>query len=323
MDFARYDNQPQPPQTTSWNPASDPQQPTPIMQPQQQQTPIRASNPQTHPLPPPQPASSQPSQTAQQTIKSDTQPQHSQAQPIIYATSTHQPMTTYDMSVNWTPQMVPQTVIQVPQWSPATAPPPIGHPIPIEPIVPPPVSDTCIHPTPHSQQSHYTQYSPLPTASTYWNPDLVNTQPTTTLAPLSSTTAALDTSTIPEVPSDPSLIENAFSMNQPGVSNAIQTQSITAPTIGPPPQQPPPAQFEDPLVMSSSSQVGQLPPNISEGPGSLEDALEVIKSHAEHFSGRRQTCSSTSGDDDDDHSRGPRSGEREKERRQANNARER
>lgn len=316
MDYARYDNQPQPPQTTSWNAASDPQQPTPIMQPQQ--APIRTSNPH-----PPLPTPSQPSQTAQQIIKSNPQPQHSQAPPIIYAASTHQPMTTYDMSVNWTPQMAPQNVIQVPQWSATTAPPPISHPVPIDPIVPPPVSDTCIHPTPHSQQSHYTQYSPLQTASTYWNQDLVNTQPTTILGPAASTAVALNTSSISEVPSDPSLIENSYNINQPSVSNAIQTPGIT-PTIGPPPppQQAPSAQFEDPLAMGSSSQVGQLQPSISEGPGSLEDALEVIKSHAEHFSGHKQTCSSTSGDDDD-HSREPRSGEREKERRQANNARER
>lgn len=322
MDYVRYDNQPQPPQTTSWNPSLDPQQPTPIMQPQQ--TPIQPTNPQTQP-PPLLPASQQQA-PQQQTIKSDPQPQHSQAQPIIYATSTHQPMTTYDMSVSWTPQMVPQNVIQVPQWSTATAPPPVGHAVAIgEPIVSAPVPDTCIHPAPHSQQSHYTQYSSIPTASTYWNPDLVNTQPTTTLAPLASTTVALSTPSIPEVPSDPSLIENAFSMNQPSVSSAIQAQGIAHPPqpIGPPPQQPPPAQFDDSLAMATSSQIGQLQPNISEGPGSLEDALEVIKSHAEHFSGHRQTCSSTSGDDDDDHSRGPRSGEREKERRQANNARER
>jgi transcription factor 4/12 len=75
--------------------------------------------------------------------------------------------------------------------------------------------------------------------------------------------------------------------------------------------------------------VEQQPTSVVECPGSLEDALEVIKSHAEHFS-RGHTSSSGSGDDDDDddddddQSRTSRGGnEREKERRQANNARER
>lgn len=321
MDYARYDNQAA---SASWNP--DQTVPQQIMQPQPQQ------------LQPPT-----------QVIKSDPQhPQHPQAQPIVYGAppAQHQPMTTYDMSVNWSsPQMVPQNVIQVPQWPTTGAP--IGHTVAIDPICPPPITDPCIHSTAHSQQqSHYTQYSTLPAApSTYWNnTDLVNNgQPAALVGPPPSTTSALSTglSAVDE-PNDPALIDNPFTLNQP---SAIQPAGLADGTVGVPiPQpsarpQPPPQpqqlqhpqphlslshQFDDQLTMGTSSHVGQIPSSVAEGPGSLEDALEVIKSHAEHFSSHRQTCSSTSGDDDDDdHSRGPRSGEREKERRQANNARER
>lgn len=66
---------------------------------------------------------------------------------------------------------------------------------------------------------------------------------------------------------------------------------------------------------------------VVESHGSLEDVLEVIKSHAEHFSRGHTSCSGSGGDDDDDDDDdGSRTGggnEREKERRQANNARER
>lgn len=66
----------------------------------------------------------------------------------------------------------------------------------------------------------------------------------------------------------------------------------------------------------------------------LEETLEVIKNHADNLGAALQqqqrnqsACDSSSGDDDDDDDssqpRGHRTGERERERRQANNARER
>lgn len=306
MDYARFDNQAPP---NSWNNPADSAQALP-MQAQQ--------------LPP------------QSNIKPDPT-QHSQAQPIVYGPP-HQPMAGYDMpQVSWTPQMVPQNVIQVPQWSTASTAP-VGHSVAIDPNgPPPPVSDPCLHPsTAPPQQSHYTHYSTLQ-APTYWNTDLVSSQPAT-LASLPPTTAT--TITVGSMPdlaaaNDPTLIDSGFQLNQPNVSSALQpgpmpeslTVAATAAAVVPPPppptQQPSHTQYDDQLAISTSSQVEQLPLSMPDGPGSLEDALEVIKSHAEHFSGHRQTCSSTSGDDDDDHSRGQRSGEREKERRQANNARER
>jgi len=69
--------------------------------------------------------------------------------------------------------------------------------------------------------------------------------------------------------------------------------------------------------MNSSSQ-----PTTSVEPVCLEDALEVIKSHAEQFSERQETCSNATGDDDD-FSRGSESNGFGKDRRQANNVRER
>lgn len=127
MDYARYDNQQATP-SEPWNqlplpvtvdesggPASNimqqqPQQPLQVVSPQQQQQPppaptqqIIKPEPLLPPLPPPL-----------------HHPQHSQAQQIIYAAPTHQPMGSYDMSVNWSSPMTPQSVIQVPQqWSSA------------------------------------------------------------------------------------------------------------------------------------------------------------------------------------------------------------
>lgn len=325
MDYARYDNQATP--SGPWIP--DQGCAATIMQPQV--LPLQINQQQQPPQPQPQP---QPS--GQPTIKPDTHhPQHSQeTQQIIYAAPTHQPMTNYDMPVNWTSPMTSQSVIQVPQWSQAATP--IGHPIAIEPsVVAASVSDPCINPTVHSQQSHYAQYSTVQVAPTYWNPDLMSSQPSTTLRPphlqtsvpqvtTSTATAPQPGITDPVIGTNPALIENpAYALGQPGVSGSMPTTVISAPvtTLH---QQPPTSQFEDQLTMSMSASQSLPSAGLEAPPGSLEDALEVIKNHAENFSAHRPTCSSsTSGDDDDDHSRGPRTGEREKERRQANNARER
>lgn len=303
MDYARYDNQTAP---ASWNP----DQSAPIIQQP----------------PPPQPPQPQLQPDLQQQIsKPNPHVQLIQPPPIVYGTTTHQPITNYDISVNWTPQMVPQGVIEVPQWPTTNAP--IGNHVPIDPNgPPPPVVDPCIHSATHSQPSHYNQYPTLQPAGAppeYWNPDIVTSQPTN----LDPSQAVTTTSALPGgIPtSDPALIEDVFSLNQPSMSSTMQPADVTV--IPPPPAQQPQqlalAPFDDQLVMGNSSQVGQIVSGIADDPGSLEDALEVIKNHAENYSGSRQTCSSTSGDDDDEHSRGPRGGEREKERRQANNARER
>lgn len=288
MDYARYENQAS---VSSWE--SD--QAVPIIQSQPQQA--------------------QP----QQAIKLE--PQH--AQPILYGPPADQPIAHYDLPVDWTPQVVSQGVIQGPQWPPTSSP--IQHTVThIEPIGSQPISETVLHPS--SQQSHYDQYSTVSNASTYWNSDFINNQPPA-MGPRPGTTSILS-SDLQDVSSDRhSLIDNNFTLNQASVAEVIPSASL-APTIRQqqPPPHPPPipaAQFDDQLALGRSSQIEQLAPSVPEGLGSLEDALEVIKSHAEHYSGPRNTCSSTSGDDDDDLSRGPRSGEREKERRQANNARER
>lgn len=332
MDYVRYDNQATPPTTVTWNLAN----PSTVAVSQPTVTSVTVASttgaiPQQTPIMPQQP----PPPPTQQNIKPE-------PQPVVYGTS--QPIATYDMSVGWAPQMVPQNVIQVPQWPATTA---HHHPVSIDPngIGPAPLNaNTCLHPTALSTQSHYNQYhstlppsgpSPVNTAP-YWNSDLLNSQqqqPTTTITTLGppqqpplDATSSLSTGLLSDgTASESALIENAFTLGQPSVSSAIQQSTVgLQPVVQAPAaqQHQPAAVYDDQLAMGSSSQIGQ-PVVLPEGPGSLEDALEVIKSHAEHFPEQRQTCSSTSGDDDDDHSRGPRSGEREKERRQANNARER
>lgn len=291
MEYARYDNQA--PQTNSW--AAD--QAAPIMQQQ----------PPTTIQPPQQPIKPEPS--------------HSQQQSIVYGPQTHQPAPIYDMPVNWAPQMGTQNVIHVPQWP--NNPNSVNQTIPMEPVVAPTTSDPCIlTPAQHTLQSHYNQYSTMSPAPTYWtNSNMVNTQPQgLTTTSVSIPNVIVDT--------DPNLIEGAFTLSQPQVSGAIPPVGIPDPTVVPQPiaptQQQPPNQFDEQLVMPTSSQAAsQIPPVSLSDRASLEDALEVIKNHAENFSTRGQNCSSSSGDDDDDSSRGHRGGEREKERRQANNARER
>lgn len=335
MDYVGYDSQITPTTTTTWNPTDQ----TGSSIPRPPVTPIAVASTSTGVITEPAPIMQQ--QPPPQNIKSELH--HSQT--IVYGVAhpTHQTMNTYDMSAGWTPQIVPQNVIQVPQW-PTTSD--HHHPVSIDPNGVGPISistNSCIHPATHSQQSQYTQYhSSMPTSgpspvTTYWNQDLVNNQPQQQQQPNTLTTlnsqhpppnATNILSTMPPdnvAVSDPNLIDSTFTLTQPSVSSAMQQPAVGIQAAAPQQQLPVTVQFDDQIAMGSSSQVNQISAGLTEGPGSLEDALEVIKSHAEHFSGQRQTCSSSSDDDDDDdeHSRGPRSGEREKERRQANNARER
>lgn len=84
---------------------------------------------------------------------------------------------------------------------------------------------------------------------------------------------------------------------------------------------------------SAPNMTGVAPsiPSTSDGPVCLEDALEVIKSHAEQFSDHREASSraksgvqdNDNDDDEDDYSRGSESNGFGKDRRQANNVRER
>lgn len=338
MEYAQFDNQAPP---NSWANQANPD--ASLMQ--QQAT----NQQQQQPQPPPQ--VQQATQPIPQIIKQDnpanqqpqSQPQHSQ--PIVYAPplTSHQPMTNYDMShhIGWTahqPQP-PHGIVQVAQQWPTTSVAPLSHPsVPIDHNGPvqqqstlPPVSDPCLHPSSHAHQSHYTQYSAM-SAPTYWNADIISSQPASYGAPQPLTPAGrLDhaTQNDPQAP-----IDNTFQINQPTVAGSVQLgptipQEVPVSqvaTIQPTSQgsQAQQAQYDDQLAMSSSSRVEQLASSVAEGPGSLEDALEVIKSHAEHYSSRKNNCSSTSDDDDDDDNYSRSGGnEREKERRQANNARER
>lgn len=106
----------------------------------------------------------------------------------------------------------------------------------------------------------------------------------------------------------------ASSVASTTVAGGIQPVVVSQPTSQH--QQQPPYDSHDQIPLSSSSHVDQIPhSNVTDDPGSLEDALEAIKDHADLYSG--------DDDDDDDNSRTSKSNERERERRQANNARER
>lgn len=347
MDYGRFDNQaPEAPaSTSSWtNNLADQQQ-------------------QQH-VPPLQPIH-QPAMLHQQPKLEQTH----QPQQTVYGPPPPPPppMTSYDMPhVGWNnPQIGHQTMISVPHSSWSVAPTaqisqPVAH-VDMGGHPQAGVSDPCLHQaTVTTQQSHYTtQYPAVQTAPTYWNSDLVNTQPT--VASMPAPTATTIAPNGPATTSDLTLIDTRYQLNQPtGVqveplvepltsTVAISSAAIvhpmapeaqqsahiaplsavaadTTPSSSSQAQQPLNVQYEDRLAIGSSSQLEQMPANMTEGPGSLEDALEVIKSHAEHFSGPKQNCSSITScddDDDDEHSQGPRSGEREKDRRQANNARER
>ncbi|CAA3019321.1 transcription factor E2-alpha isoform X1 [Olea europaea subsp. europaea] len=357
MEYARFDNQAPPNSWANNNPDAA------MLQQQQQQQQPQQQAPNSQPSQP-APQSQQPGQI--QIIKSDPvnrqQPQHSQAQSIYGPPPTsHQSMPGYDMShMGWShahqPQ-VPHGVMQVPQWAPASVAP-MGHTtvaldhngsIQQQQQPPPPVSDPCLHPIAHTlPQSQYTQYSTVQ-APAYWSSDLLNNQqPATFGPPQQASNPALTPGGVSGISdhssqNDQALIDNGFQVNQPNAPSSIQHSASLSQEVPVPSQiaslqttsQTTPSQTattqatsysDDQLAMSSSGQAEQLSSNVAEGPGSLEDALEVIKSHAEHYS-NRQMCSSTSGDDDDDddddHSRTSKGNEREKERRQANNARER
>lgn len=257
-------------------------------------------------------------QAQQQPLKPD--PPLSQAQPIVYGSTPHQqPTTSYDVSVSWTSQVAPQNIMHVPQWS--NNPNPVGHGVPMDPNVPQP--DPRMHAaSQHQQQSHYPQYSTIPANTTYWaDPNLVNNQPQA----MGPTSTGPMTSGLAEP--DPSMIEGSFTIPQPTIPGTLPASGMAEVNVMnhtvPPQQHQQQTQYEEQVTIPTSSQVASLPSApLSDGRASLEDALEVIKHHAENFS--RQTCSSSSGDDDDDLSRGGlKNGERERERRQANNARER
>jgi len=285
MDYARYDNQVV---SSTW----DPDQTAPAVTQHQQQ--LLHSQPQMNLKPDPQ------------------------THPMVYTSPSHQPVPNYDVPISWTPQLASPDVIHVSHWPPSNSS--IGHTSTIEPICSP-LTDPCIHPTSHSHshQSHYSQYSTLQSGPSYWTPDLTNSQPATLISQ-PSTTIALPAS-IPEPAANQALIDTTFTLNQPSVPCAAQPTDLAETSVVIPP-----ASFDASDAIGPANHVEQTPPEIPviPDPACLEDALEVIKSHAEHFSKHRPTCSSTSGDDDDDeHGRGHRGGEREKERRQANNARER
>lgn len=288
-------------------------------------------------MPPQQSTMQQPQLTMQDPISGPVHAQPQQQVPqMIYGSSApaHQQINPYGMPVSWAPTNQMMAHQDGMQWPTTTALPETQPVHPSDPIGQPVADPGCLHHTPHHpQQMHYSsQYSTLPT-STYWNPETINSQPSE-LEPLGTQDAAVaPISGVVETTdnSSPSLNENGYPAVQ---SVAAGINKIAPDTMGlpstqriPPHHPAPTLNYEDPMSLRPSSQNAEHSNagTIQDGPGSLEDALEVIKSHAEHFS-EHHSCGSSSeedDDDDDEHSRGPRGNEREKERRQANNARER
>lgn len=257
-------------------------------------------------------------QTTSQVVE---QGQHSQNHPIVYGITTqHTTMAPYEVPVSWPQQTSQQNVMQVSQWTENHHP--VGRTMAMNPNIQPTVSDACVLPNPQRphQQSQYAQYS----TPSYWtNSALVDEHPQiicpTTPAGAGSTAAQ---------ESNTHLVEPPY-VTQPVASTAMQSgmhdMLIVEPSSSLQHQQTP-DQFntqDATAAATSSCQPGPIPQcSISDGQESLEDALEVIRNHAENFSGHH-TSSSLSGDDEADPCRGRKGNEREKERRQANNARER
>lgn len=257
-------------------------------------------------------------------------------QPISNYTGTHQ---ANPRLVDWVPQVSP-LVIQAHQWAPhSNAPaqhqqPPIivGHqqPTMID-------QDPNCHARPsanpydaYPQQTHFT-HEPTQTrpAPNFWNPDMVaaslhqpvvisDQKPNTTNAqtPLGVTTHNMGGSNwySPSFSTQGHTSTISHSM-QAGPSHAVDDTQTT--------QQ----QHSTPNMAGVASSL----PSTSEGPVCLEDALEVIKSHAEQFSEHREASTrnkasvqdNDNDEEEDDYSRGSESNGFGKDRRQANNVRER
>lgn len=180
------------------------------------------------------------------------------------------------------------------------APPPHGHPL---------VPQHHHHQPPPPPQQHHTQHHPH-AAPTDQGTQLIDNE----FQPLSQQAAGGPPQLPPSAPGVP--MTEIGPTPTSSVSNTTGLQSATVTQQAQPNSQQPQPSYDahDQIPLSSSSQMDQIPhSNLTDDPGSLEDALEAIKDHADLYSG----------DDDDDHSRTSKSNERERERRQANNARER
>lgn len=247
-----------------------------------------------------------------------------QVLPTTYSVASSHPLTTsYDMTMSWTPaslQEQPQNMMhtQMHSWEHQH-----DHQVVQTPMINP---SSHSHPPVHSHQptNHYVpQYTSPPTTS-YSSPGYMSTissvdshQPTSNVQHASYTTDGYQMS-------DPSSVYAPLRTTDAQSVASIQYHD---PSVTSTPHQDP---YKSSVVAGpSTSKTYQAEPT-QEGLGSIEDALEVIKSHAECISGR--LSDNNTPDDDDTSSRGGTLGEGsgrgggkeiDRGRRQANNTRER
>lgn len=299
---------------------------------------------------------SQPQQSQQQTqppqIPPPQQPQHPQytQSPLISEEiQTNQLISVYTAPVNWAPQTTPHVVNNGHTW-----PVPHNTNISHETV---PLEDPNLqqHQVPmanaynsypqhqpnqqHHHFSHILQPQPdqQPTPPTFWNPDLPGSQQTPTSVPLATIPTSAPTVSQhagPHVgtswqyspfPHDNHPVVAHSSMHQSDTIDA-KTQVQQHIQVPQPQRQPQQTLLQGTAGSSSACTRGQT--SGAEPPVYLEDALEVIKSHAEQYSEQREASSIATGGEDEDgdeeeFSRGSESNTFGKDRRQANNVRER
>lgn len=252
--------------------------------------------------------------------------QHSQAHPIVYGPSSHhQPISTYDnMTTSWAvPSGGSQTVMQTPQWSENMQP--VGHTVTLDHPIQNPSTNICVHPTSQAaQQSHFNQYA---APNSYWTNSTIIEEHNHGMFPTTNMNVPPHTSLADH---NPAVVGTTpYDIHHPNTSCAIQTTSHGVPI------EPNPTSSQQPLpqyethettadIHGSSCQVTNKLQHSShpEIQDSLEDALESISGQPGSFSGH-QNSSCVSSDDEDDQPRSRKGNDRERERRQANNARER
>lgn len=263
-----------------------------------------------------------------------------QLSPMVSEVPLNQPVSSYNGAhLSWTPQVAP-LVVTTHQWAPNNSGPPpppqqqhqliVNHQQPTildqDSLSHRPPSDPY---NPYLQQTHFThEQTQTRLAPEFWTQDLVTAshhQPANISEQKPNTTSAQS-----------SLGSSTHSMGaanwyNPSFSTQNSVSSIPHAMQAGPSHVVEDAQTPSQHSTSAMAGVGPSLPSTSEAPVCLEDALEVIKSHAEQISEHRGASGrSTSGlqdndndEDEDDYSRGSESNGFGKDRRQANNVRER
>lgn len=262
-----------------------------------------------------------------------------QVLPATYSIASSHPTTSsYDMTVSWThpsqtnfqDQSLNVMHPQMHLW-PSGGPThlqndhQIGSQVPMQmnscPETHPPVHQL------HHPTTHYVPQYTTPPATSYSSSDFINNISSTVdsgqqASNVQHTSYATDGSY--QLADPPNVYAPLRTTDAQSVAS-IQYQDHTVPTSTPIHQDP----YKSPVVAGPSTTTNYQAEPAQEGIGSLEDALEVIKSHAECISGRLSDNNTPDEDDTSSRTGGEggsrRSGGKEidRGRRQANNTRER